>query len=266
MNITIEEVKELMEKRKAEREKRIAQINAILNQEQESEIDALCKIFGFDRNAIETSSKEYPLPEYKTDATNFIYSEEFKVKGKLIRSYLGESLQLPEESTLIVGKNKIGKTPVLKFWKETLDNRIMNIRRQEKINFESGEQFWQLDSELQKVSNLYVTELELYERFDIGEIIDYSNRTGFLFLDDIFQESVWKDTTNFKHERFVTYMTKLYESLRDKYSDKLIVIATTNHLPTVETLDSNTRIQSRVLGTFKNIIKVKEVTELKAAV
>jgi len=167
---------------------------------------------------------------------------------------------------LIVGKNKIGKTPVLKFWKETLDNRIMNIRRQEKINFESGEQFWQLDSELQKVSNLYVTELELYERFDIGEIIDYSNRTGFLFLDDIFQESVCKDTTSFKHERFVTYMTKLYESLRDKYSDKLIVIATTNHLPTVETLDSNTRIQSRVLGTFKNIIKVKEVTELKAAV
>jgi len=59
MNITIEEVKELMEKRKAEREKRIAQINSILNQEQESEIDALCKIFGFDRNAIETSSKEY---------------------------------------------------------------------------------------------------------------------------------------------------------------------------------------------------------------
>jgi hypothetical protein len=60
-------------------------------------------------------------------------------------------------------------------------------------------------------------------------------------------------------------MTKLYEKLRDNYSDKLIVIATTNHLPTVEALDSNTRIQSRVLGTFARIIDIEQ-NKLKAVV
>lgn len=265
--ISIEEIKALIQKNEAEKKSRITKINLALKEAEDShekEIEALCKLLGIDKELIEEAKKDYPLPMYKTEATDFINSEEFKVKGKLIRTFLGESLPIPTLSTLIVGKNKIGKTPVMRYWKEILDNRIMDTRRQEEINFQSGMRFWQLDEELRKNSNLYIDEPTLYEKFEEGENIDYSTRSGYLFLDDIFQETLWKDSTNFKHDRFLVSMTKMYQNIRDRYSDRLVVIATTNNMPTVETLGGDTRIQSRVLGTFAKIINTEKQPMLKA--
>lgn len=229
-----------------------------LQKKQSIEVEDLAKIMGVDLNSESLETKEYPIPNYKDIATKFIFSKEFKEKGVLIRKFLGEGLPLPEESILIVGKNRIGKTPVLKYWKEYLENKIMDVEREELIGTDKTNSYVRLDKERKQYSSLYKTELELYEKFDSGESIDYSNRSGYLFLDDIFQESIWKDSTNFKHKRFITFMTKFYEDLRDNYSGNLIVIATTNHLPTSDTLDNDTRIQSRVIGTFKRIINIED--------
>lgn len=259
--MTIDEVKSLMAQREVERKKRIDKINAVLKEAEDSreaEFNALCQIFGIDKDVIEEAKKEYPMPIYKTEASKFIQSEEFRIKGKMIRSFLGEDLPLPTTSTLIVGKNKLGKTPVLNYWKEILDNRIMDIRRQEEINFQSGMQFWQLDEDLRKCSNILIDEPELYTRFEDGDRTDYSTRSGYLFLDDIFQETIWKDTTNFKHDRFLVHMTKMYQNIRDRYSDRLVVVATTNNMPTKEALAGDARIQSRVLGTFAVIINTEK--------
>jgi hypothetical protein len=227
-----------------------------LFKKQSLEVEDIALEMGIDLNS-ESVPKEYPMPNYKDDATKFILSKEFKEKGELIRKFLGEFLPIPEVSTLIVGKNRIGKTPVLKYWKEYLENRIMDIEREELIQTEQTNSYVRLDAERKKYSSIYKTELDIFDSFKQGIPIDYSTRTGYLFLDDIFQESIW-DEKNYNHEGWITFMTKFYQKLRDNYFGNLIVIATTNILPTSDALDNNTRIQSRVLGTFKKIINIEE--------
>lgn len=254
--ITIEEIKNLMEENKAKGIKRKENINKILSENSDNENLAICKALNFDTTILQAEvKKDYPLPEYQTKEKDFIFSDKFSEGRKLFTKHFGESLKLPKEHTLLIGDNGIGKTPIIRYWNECLRNKIKDIWREELIAYENNESNWCKDLDKKKYDSFFIRELDIYERYiDTKHIPDYSKRTGYLFLDDILQDEIWNDEKNFNHATLIVEMTKFYESLRDDYSGKLIVVATTNHYPTVEAMANNTRIQSRIMGVFKNRI------------
>jgi hypothetical protein len=145
----------------------------------------------------------------------------------------------------------------MNYWYEGLKNKSRDVFKQEKINFESGMQFWQLDSDKRKYNARFLEEPEVYKDFcKTSDIPDFRNMCGYLFLDDILQDAIWNDEKNFNHKTLIVAFTRLYQTLRDDTKD-LIVIASTNHKPLSGVMDNDTRIQSRIIGLFENRIEIK---------
>ncbi len=256
--ITTEEIKKLMADNSVKAAKRKKEIDLILEKNQADNdklVQELAKHFGFDLSQ-EGQEKTYPEFDHVFEANNHLFSDKFKTRDLLLKHF--PNFKLPTESTLIIGTNGLGKSPLLNYWNEILENKIRDIKKQERINFENGMQFWQLDSEKRKFDSRLLKETDVYETYLKEKYIeDLSMRSGYLFLDDILQDAIWNDEKNFNHKPLLVSFTRLYENLRDDKSGKLIVIATTNHLPVKEKMSNDTRIQSRIVGLFENRIEIK---------
>jgi ATPase subunit of ABC transporter with duplicated ATPase domains len=258
MQITTEEIKKLMAENAAKAAKRKKEIESILEKNQADNdklVNELAKRFGFDLTQ-EGKEKTYPEFDHSFEANSHIFSDKFKTRDLLLKYF--PSFKLPKESTLIIGTNGLGKSPLMRYWHECIKNKTKDILKQERINFENGMQFWQLDKEKRKFNSRYLTELEIYEKFvEEKRAPDFNSMTGYLFLDDILQDAIWNDEKNFNHKPLIVAFTRLYENLRDDYSGGLIVIASTNHMPLKESMGDDTRIQSRIVGLFKNRVEIK---------
>lgn len=185
-------------------------------------------------------------------------TECLEVFNKYIDSKIFDSkglspLCVPTESTILLGNRRIGKTSLMKCWKESLYNSIQIVKfNRDNYVYDSGG--WNANLYYQSLSNYtsrWIDEKEVRKFYrDIENLNeDYKSLsvTRYYFLDDFCYEKYLQGKNEFE-KSFINYMDRLIRFLDN--NPHIIVIAATNNKPH-EFLDSE-GMTKRVNEIFKS--------------
>lgn len=140
-------------------------------------------------------------------------------------------LQLPTESTILIGDYRTGKSTLMKFWHTSIKNKSRElfelqakyIREEKPLS-----SIREIRAELLKHTSKFITELELRTRIEDGDYFDDLSGYRYVFIDDLLYPSNWSETTKSSNGMKVrTGFKAIWDFLADN-QDKIIVIGSTN--------------------------------------